>query len=628
MDLNKKSFRGEEYPNFLLTLTTEGFMILDREASFVEANQAFQSWMGYDHDSLRKRKLVDLVPEASHETFFLFWAKVLEDHKGSSEFTVLTASGKELLLEMNFFHPSSSEELVCVFCKEISFRTDEKRLNQLKMQALATTANAVVITDAEGKIVWVNRAFSKHSGYSLDEALGEQPGRLVKSGKHSKSFYDEMWQTIQRGETWQGDILNRRKDGMIYPAEMTITPMFDELGLISNYIAMEQDVSEKKNLQEMLLRSQRLESIGNLASGVAHDLNNVLSPIVMSSDLLMIQTQDSYTSEMLQIVKDSAKRGAEIVRQLLNFARGESDEMLEIQIRHLLKQVIKVYRETFPRYITIEDRISADLHPIKGVSNHLHQVFTNLMINARDAMPEGGDLLLEAQNVHLDVTQATEIRGAHPGHFVRIRVKDTGTGIPPEIQDKIFKSFFTTKEIDKGTGLGLPTSKKIVEEHKGFIHFESTVGMGASFDVYLPVFEGVFLGQQPEEIEKIPLGKKEKLLVVDDEESIGFMLLGTLQALNYEVKVVKGGQEGLNWWRENREDCDLILLDMMMPGLDGADVMEELKQENCETQILIMSGMVSEEKLLGTGIDLSKSFIAKPFTILDLAKKIRLHLDD
>lgn len=628
MDVNKISFSGEECLSCLLTMTTEGFMVLDREASFVEANQAFQSWMDYDRDSLLKRKLIDLLPETYHECFLVFWTKVLEERKGSSEFTVITASGKELLLEMNFFHPSSSEEMVCVFCKQISVGTDEKRLNHLKMQALATTANAVVITDVEGKIVWANRAFSKYTGYSLDEAVGEEPGTLLKSGKHPKSFYVEMWQTIQRGETWKGEILNRRKDGTIYPEEMTITPMFDESGLIRNYIAVKQDVSEKKNLQEMFLRAQRLESIGTLASGVAHDLNNVLAPIMMSSDLLMIQTADSHTKEMLQMIKDSSKRGAEIIRQLLNFARGESEEMLEIQIRHLLKETVKVYRETFPRYITIEDRISADLHPIKGISNQLHQVFTNLMINARDAMPEGGDLLLEAQNVHLDVTQAKEIHGAQPGYFVRVRVKDSGTGIPLEMHDKVFNSFFTTKGKDQGTGLGLSTSKKIVEEHKGFIHLESTGGTGTSFDVYLPVFEGAFLGQQPEKIEEIPLGKKEKLLVVDDEESIGFMLLGTLQALNYEVKITKGGQEGLNWWRENRENCDLILLDMMMPGVDGAAVIEELKKENCESQILIMSGMVSEEKLLGTGIDLSKSFIAKPFTILDLAKKIRLHLDD
>lgn len=504
----------------------------------------------------------------------------------------------------------------------------ERELLKLQNQALASTANAVVITDAQGIIVWVNRAFSKYTGYSLDEAVGGQPGQLLKSGKHDNAFYADMWETIRRGDIWQGEIINRRKDGTLYPEEMTITPMFNELGEISHYIAIKQDVSEQKTLQEMFLRAQRLESIGTLASGIAHDLNNVLSPIVMSSDLLMVQTDDERTLEMLKMIKESAKRGADIVRQLLTFVRGDTEAMVELQLRHLLKEIVKVYRETFPRYITIEDRTDTNLRPVTGDASQLHQVITNLIINARDAMPEGGNLLVKSENISLSGDEALKIPGARSGEFVRVRIKDEGTGIPGELREKIFDSFFTTKAKGAGTGLGLPTSLSIIKKHQGFLVLDSKVNVGTTFDVYLPVFPGVLTHEQKVPTENINLGNGETVLVIDDEESIGFMLRGTLCALNYEVQITQSGKEGLEWWHHHRDQCQLILMDMMMPEMDGAAVYRELKAQGCKAHILVMSGMVSEEKLSETGVDLDKCFISKPFTILDLAKKIHQLLNN
>ncbi|MDF3130030.1 PAS domain-containing protein [Kiritimatiellaeota bacterium B1221] len=628
MDFNQISIKGEEMLTCLLSVTSENFLVMDMDGKLQEVNHAFCKFAGRPREDFISKSLFDLEPNPSDPVLKKHWAEICASKTYTTEFKFLLPNGVRHNMTGNFcVHTFDEGGLIFLFCKEIAVDPEKLNLLNLQTEALASTANAVVITDDHGLIVWANRAFSRYTGYSMEEAVGSAPGVLLKSGKHPVSFYTEMWETIRRGDIWQGELINRRKDGSLYPEEMTITPLFNEEGEITHYIAIKQDVSEKKNLQEMFLRAQRLESVGTLASGVAHDLNNVLSPIVMSADLLMVQTKDQHTNEMLLMIKDSAKRGADIIRQLLTFVRGEDEELVEMQVRHLLKELVKVFRETFPRYITIEDRIAVDLHPIKGNATNLHQVFTNLMINARDAMPKGGNLLLKVENVTLDEAQAREIEGARAGMFVRVRVEDEGTGIPIEMQQDIFESFFTTKGKGEGTGLGLPTSVTILKKHHGFLTLHSEVGRGSTFDVYLPVFDGVFDDTSFVPEEELVYGNGESILVIDDEESIGFMLKGTLKSLNYNVKITNGGRKGLEWWMENREACKLILLDMMMPEMDGAEVYKHLKEQNCQSKILIMSGMVSEEKLMETGVDLKNAFITKPFAIVDLAKKIRNLLD-
>jgi len=628
MDLKNIRLEEDQTLSSLLRVTTESFAILNMQGGFLDLNPSFCTLLESSREELLHKTLFDLEPKETGTPLKEQWETICNGEVLDLRFTLRSSHGNDVDLTGNFFHHTSSEaSLVCLFCKQAPKDPQSAHLEKLQTQALAAAGNAVVITDPEGNIIWANRSFSKYTGYSFDEALGKNPSDLLKSGHQPKEFYEEMWAVISRGEIWQGEIVNRRKDGSVYPEEMTITPIFNEEGVITHYIAIKQDVSEKKNLQNMFLRAQRLESVGTLASGVAHDLNNVLSPIVMSSDLLMVQVEDQKTLELLGMIKESAKRGAEIIRQLLTFARGDEDVMAELQLRHILKDIVKVYRGTFPKSITIEDRIPSAVHPIRGNATKLHQVFTNLMINARDAMPNGGELLLQVDNVTLGQEDAEGLAYARPGDFIRVRIQDSGMGIPVEMQKIIFQSFFTTKEQGKGTGLGLPTSLTILKNHQGFIEVESSEGVGSVFDVYLPVFKGASSQNIQDPSSMVSYGAGEQVLVIDDEESIGFMLKGTLKALDYDVKVVSSGEEGLTWWKENRESCDLILLDMMMPKMDGAGVCKELKKENCSCKILIMSGMVAEEKLYETEIDLENAYIAKPFTIADLSKKIRTLLD-
>ncbi|MEX2607627.1 MAG: PAS domain-containing protein [Kiritimatiellia bacterium] len=612
----------------LLAHNPEGVLVLDDSGCVVDANPAFTELTGYILDELLTQSIFDLVETTDEPSFRSVWPEILDQSVRCQEVRVRSKDAQMLILQMTFCQPSCCEStLVGVFCKDLTDRIGEKQMMRLQTHALATAANAVVITDADGRIIWVNRAFSTFTGFTPDEAIGTTPGTLLKSGRHSEAFYREMWQTVMRGEVWQGELINRRKDGTLYPEEMTITPLHDEEGTICNYIAIKQDLTKRKELEQMFLRSQRMESIGTLASGIAHDLNNVLAPIVMSSDLLMMQTEDEQTRDMLMMIKEGAKRGADIIRQLLTFARGEEEEMAELQLRHLLKQLVKVYRETFPKNIELDARVSPDLLPVMGEATHLHQVFINLLINARDAMPEGGTILISGENVVVDSQWAGLHPHARAGHFARIRIQDQGTGIPESLREKIFNSFFTTKPIGKGTGLGLATVLTIVKAHKGFVLLESTENVGSTFDVFIPVCPDHHLDPAKREEDEIPMGSGEQLLVIDDEESICFMLRGTLATLGYQVAIATSGADGLKWIETYPGGCELILLDMMMPGLDGSEVIRRLKDMKCDAKILIMSGMVSEEKLLETGVDLKSAFLSKPFTILELAQKIQFQLN-
>jgi len=613
--------------NSFIKTSHEGFCSCDRSGQLVKVNEGAAAMLGYTPEDLEGRLLADL--EVEQETFQLrsIWPEVLKKEGKQLVLPCSRKDGSVCHVHFTFTFCPVSEGKICVFMHDVSELEKSLTLMRLQTEALAAAANAVAITDAEGVVVWVNRAFSRFTGYTPDEAVGGRPGDLLKSGRHDESFYRKMWETIKRGEVWRGEIINRRKNGSLYSEEMTITPLCDPEGVITHYIAIKQDLTEQKKMEQMFLRSQRMESIGTLASGIAHDLNNVLSPIVMSVDLMMLQAEDDRTREMLSMIKEGAKRGADITRQLLNFARGESGELVELQLRPLLKQMVKVYRETFPKTIEINESLADDLRPVKGEATQIHQILTNLLINARDAMPKGGLLNLNAENITLDARKADEIPGAGPGSFVRIRVKDNGTGMSPEIQSKIYDSFFTTKPVGQGTGLGLSTSLTILKVHNGFMTCDSMPGKGTTFDVYIPVFRGENSDSEDEEEPEVPMGAGEHILVVDDEESIGFMLKGTLRSLGYRVNIVTSGPAALKWLESNPY-CDLVLLDMMMPKMDGAEVLRRLKASECKAKVLLMSGMVAEDLLHSTGVDLEESFLAKPFNIMDLGVKLRALLDD
>jgi len=507
---------------------------------------------------------------------------------------------------------------------EVARAIEHKRSEQ-KLELLATAfesaANGILITDRDGNITWANNSLTKITGYSINELIGKNP-RIFKSGKQDTAFYENLWNTITAGKVWSGEFINKKKDGTLYNEEITITPMFDENGNITNFIGVKQDVTEKNKMQAQFLRSQRMESIGVLAGGIAHDLNNVIAPIMMAVELLSRNQDETQKKNMLEIIRTSAARGANIVKQILTFSRGVEGERSLIQPKHLIREIESFSKETFPKEIEISVDIAKDLWTVLGDATQIHQVLLNLCVNARDAMPNGGKLIISAENIYLDESLSKMHPDAKPGAYVVIKVSDTGTGIPDSIINKIFDPFFTTKEVGKGTGLGLSTVLGIVQHHKGFINVYSEVGKGTEFKVYIPASEGATKKDTQNKNNKTPKGNGELILVVDDEQSIREITKHTLESNGYKVITASNGVEAIALFAQNKDKIEVVLTDLAMPVLGGESTIKAIQKINPSIRIIITSGLLTHNIEEGTYGKALKGFLQKPFTSEKLLKMI------
>ncbi len=520
---------------------------------------------------------------------------------------------------------SEREQQILEFISSEVARAIEHKRSEEKLKLLATAfesaANAIVITDREGNITWANSSITKITGYNLNEIIGKNP-RIFKSGKHDRAFYENLWNTITTGKVWGGEIINKKKDGTLYNEEITITPMFDENGNITNFIGVKQDVTEKKKMQAQFLRSQRMESIGILAGGIAHDLNNVIAPIMMAVELLSRNQDETQKKNMLEIIRTSAARGANIVKQILTFSRGIEGERSLLQPKHLIREIESFAKETFPKDIVISVNIAKDLWTLVGDATQIHQVLLKLCVNARDAMPNGGKLIISAENINLDEGYSKMHTEAKPGAYVVLKVSDTGTGIPDSIINKIFDPFFTTKEVGKGTGLGLSTVHGIVQNHKGFITVYSEVGKGTEFKVYLPASEGTSKKETQNNNNKIPKGNGELILFVDDEQPIREITKQTLESNGYKVITACDGVEAIALFAQNKDKIELVLTDMAMPVLGGASTIKAIQKINPKIKIIVTSGLLTHNIDEEKHVTVLKGFLQKPFTSEKLLKTI------
>ncbi len=467
-----------------------------------------------------------------------------------------------------------------------------KAMEQLHKLARAVeqSPTSIVIADRDGNIEFVNPKFTRVTGYTAEEVLGRNP-RILKSGETPVEEYKGLWETLSAGREWHGEFHNKRKDGTLFWESASISPVRDAAGKITHFIAVKEDITEQKMTQAKLLRAQRVESIGSLASGIAHDLNNILTPIIMCAPMLQWDNSPENRRDLAQTIESSAQRAAAVVKQLLSFARGKDARKQPVQMRHMVRDMAKLARETFPRSIQIEDECPPNLWPVLADATQLHQVILNLCVNARDAMPAGGKLILRARNVTLDDHYVSMYKEATPGPFVLFQVEDTGVGIPDEMRDRIFESFFTTKGEGEGSGLGLTTVLGIVRDHKGFMTFTTTLGKGTTFDVYLPAdptatpeVEKVKTG------EAIPQGHGELILVVDDESAICDTTQRTLERRGYSVLQAHNGIEALAQFSNHQGKVKAVVTDFMMPLMDGVTLCRTLRALSPETPLIVSSG--------------------------------------
>lgn len=386
------------------------------------------------------------------------------------------------------------------------------------------------------------------------------------------------------------------------------------------------DITERKESEDRLLRAQRLENLGMLAAGIAHDFNNALAPLVMGCSVVRSYVSDPGGQGMLDTMERSAGRSVALVKQLLSFARGTTGQDQLLQVRHVLKDVIDLAEATFPKSIRVDSHLSGDLWPVQASATQLHQVFLNLCINARDALPQGGELTLTAENRRLDAAAAAEIADARPGSFLAVEVRDTGTGIPPDVLARIWEPFYTTKGEGKGTGLGLSTVRGILQNHDGFVTVVTHLGRGTTFTVFLPAAEsGVGGGQADSPVAKAARGQGELLLVVDDEEPVRELAARILTDHGYQVLTACDGADAIAVFAPRAAYVRLLLTDLQMPILGGIALAGAVRRMQPRLPIVVMSGI--EIPSSAPLKDFAAAFLAKPFQVETLLSMVRRMLD-
>ncbi|OYW30972.1 MAG: hypothetical protein B7Z47_02525 [Chthoniobacter sp. 12-60-6] len=480
--------------------------------------------------------------------------------------------------------------------------------------------DAILVRDLDHRILYWNHSAERLYGWSAGEAVGRTVRDLIY---RDAAPLDAAFKKLMSSGEWFGELEQVTKDGKPLTVEGHWSLVRDELGNPQSVLAINTDVTERKKIETQYLRSQRMESIGTLAGGIAHDLNNVLAPIMMSIELLKMQEKDSRRLSILTTIEGSARRGADMVQQVLSFARGVEGQQLEVQVGHLLKEIQKIVQDTFLKNIEVRSNIPSDLWLVHGDPTQLHQVLLNLCVNARDAMPDGGTLSLAASNLMLDEHYAGMNIEATAGPHVRIVVEDSGTGMPPEMIERIFEPFFTTKELGKGTGLGLSTTLAIVKSHGGFVRVYSELGMGTRFHIYLPAHPGsdARIGDIPQV--DLPRGNGELVLVIDDEAAVRQITRQTLEAFGYCVLLASDGVEATSIYAARKEEIAVVLTDMMMPLMDGPTTIQVLLRLNPEARIIAASGLNANSmvaKAVSAGV---KFFLPKPYTAETLLKTMR-----
>jgi PAS domain S-box-containing protein len=486
--------------------------------------------------------------------------------------------------------------------------------------------DAIIVRDLEGKAIFWNKGAERMYGWTRQEVLGLNLSEILFP--NPQKFAEINALTLSQGK-WSGDLQHLTKDKREITIEARWTLIRDKEGQPKSVLAINTDITERKKIEAKFMRAQRMESIGTLAGGIAHDLNNILAPIMMSIDILKSTPDGPQKAHILETIEVSAQRGADIVRQVLSFARGLEGQRVEIQPAHLLKDLRSIIKDTFPKNIRLQFTIPNDTWAILGDPTQVHQILLNLCVNARDAMPNGGNLTIGVANSVLDEHYAAMHIDAKAGRYVNISVTDSGSGIPQGILDKIFEPFFTTKEINEGTGLGLSTVMAIVKSHQGIIDVYSELGKGTTFKVYLPAMElSVEAQKRITQQISVPRGNGETVLVVDDEASILTITSQTLLAFGYRVLTAQDGAEAVAVYAEHRRDIAVVLTDMSMPIMDGAAVIRALTKINPTIRIIAASGLNANGDVAKVSGLTVKHFLTKPYTAGTLLKTVRAILDE
>ncbi len=590
-----------------------GGILIHHQGIVVECNLGLSIMTGYSQEELIGMNGLLLIAEESRE---LVMDKIRTGSDSPYEATGLRKNGERYPVRLEARNVTYKGLKV----RTVEFRdiTEQKKaeaeLRRLSA-AIEQSAEAIVITDTDGCIQYVNPAFETTTGYTIAEALGKTPS-LLKSSEHPDSFYENLWQTISNGRTWEGKITNRRKDGTLFTEEASIAPIKDA-GQIVNYVAVKRDITEDLVLEAELRQAQKMDAIGQLAGGIAHDFNNILQGILGFSDLLRSTLEKSSQEyQNVEEIQKSAKRAAKLTQQLLTFSRKQAVQLMEVDLNNAVHDTEALLHVLLGNRHELVVELQPHLPPIHADHGQLSQIIMNLAVNARDAMPTGGRLSIATERIQIHPHDAAQITGARSGDFLCLSVTDTGHGMDAETKKRIFEPFFTTKKLGSGTGLGLAVVFGIVEQSKGWINVYSEEGKGTCFKVYLPVSHE---HQEAPTSEGSP-GKTQQvsILFVEDDPDMRQMVINVLDATDHRVETANTAEEGFELFTLKNGHFDLLMSDVELPGMSGDELADKLRSTHPDLPVLLLSGYADHTSRWKHFAEKNYLFLGKPFTITGL----------
>lgn len=609
----------------LIEHAADGIFIAGFDGRYQDVNSAGCRMLGFDRDEIVGKTILDLIPEEDVERLHDSKKEMVDGKTHISEWKLLTKDGSYLPVEVSAnIMPNGQWQ---GFVRDISDRKQAEDKVRRFSQALEQSGEAIVITDTEGTIEHINPAYSKITGYSMDEALGKNP-RMLRSGSQNARFYERMWKTLLKGEVWQGKVINRRRNGEQYPAMLTISPIKNEDGETVNYIGIQQNLEKFEELEAQFHQSQKMEAIGTLVGGIAHDFNNTLAGI--TGNLYLAKKASMALPEVvkrLESVEKLSFSAASTIQQLLAFSRKGIVQMNPISIDSFLKETIKLNEVSLPENIDFHVQVIDQNLKVKGDINQLQQVLLNLINNAFDAVQitDKPSIQIRLEHFVADASFYDSYEDAVDQEYALISVIDNGTGIADEHIEHLFEPFFTTKEPGKGTGLGLAMVYGSIKTHGGFLNVRSSQGAdsGTVMEVYLPLLDsgdGVDIGEDSYEVIE---GDGETILLVDDNLTVLETGKDVLEGMGYRVMTAEDGLDAVSLYQSRQDEIDMVILDVVMPKMGGPEALEEIKAINPDVKAMFATGY---DKLSTQGVkkrQIKELVISKPFTVSKLSQTIR-----
>ncbi|MFZ3169105.1 MAG: PAS domain S-box protein, partial [Candidatus Methanoperedens sp.] len=554
-----------------------GYFTFDKNGLVMEVNLTGANMLGIERSFLIKKPFSLYIDFSSKDTFYLHLRKAFRANtRQTCEIKLVDKNKNRFDAQLESLAVQDSSQ-----CRTAIVNITERKRSEEKIREQATLLDnaqeAIGVRSLENRLTYWNKGAQRLYGWTAEEAIGKDPVEFLFKNKEEPPQLIEAKKTVLEKGEWTGELHQKTKDGTEIDVESHWTLICDSEGKPKSILVINTDITDRKKLEAQLLRAQRMESIGTLAGGIAHDLNNMLTPIMLSLQMLKEKYTDQQSQRLLTILERNAERGADLIKQVLSFSRGIEGERKSLQVSDVISEIEKIVKETFPRNIELRNDIPDNLWIISADITQLHQVIMNLYVNARDAMPYGGVLSITTSNFFVDKNYVQMHTDAKVGSYVVVTVSDTGTGIPPKILDRIFEPFFTTKEVGKGTGLGLSTALAIVKSHGGFINVYSEVRKGTAFRIYLPAIRTEIHEVAEQQLELLA-GEGEWILVAEDEESIRDITFSTLELSGYKVLMANDGAEAVALYAQNIDKIKVILMDMMMPIMDGQTSIQAIRK--------------------------------------------------